>query len=480
MGELKKRYKTTPKFRNLVVWLITVLVSIVLIFGLNRIITKDLTVLHAEGTYAEKAKVVKVQDTATDSYALSEDVQYENSLTYFTAKLLTGESKGEEVLAAQTSDNYTLSLDKPVKAGDKVILYNYGTKEGDADWIFGGYYTMDAMIRFGLLFCVLLLFFGHIKGLNTLISLAFTCMAVFMVYVPSILAGYNVYLMTCLTCVYVIVMTLFITSGLTEKAITTILGCSFGVAMAAILELIFSAICHLTGVIDEHSVYLGYLDSGVEIDLKSLVFGMIVIGAMGAVMDVAMDISSSLHELHYRAPHLSFKELYQSGITIGRDVMGTMANTLVLAYIGSSLCSILLLITYATSLRQLLNRENITVEILQALIGSSAILLAIPLTSLICAFLYTNRGFLKWEGKLTDPSDDYDPNAPVVRMEPQHRSIVPEDPVITLKKESPKPAKKQDVSQFSGFYYENAEDPPRKGRTSILTLRKSEEGKNEE
>ena len=98
----------------------------------------------------------------------------------------------------------------------------------------------------------------------------------------------------------------------------------------------------------------------------------------------------------------------------------------------------------------------------------------------ICAFLYTNKGFLKFEGALSDPSDDYDPNAPVVRMEPQHRSIVPDDPVITLKKETPKPAKKQDVSQFSSFYYENAEDPPRKGRTSILTLRRQEEDQSKE
>ena len=482
MAEFKKKYRTTPKFRAFVVWTASVLLSLVLILIGNKIVTKDLDILHAEDAYAEKARITSIEQTVTDSYALSEDVEYENDLNYFKAKILTGEFKGQEVLAAQTTDNYTVSADEELSVGDKVILYNYGTKEGDADWVYGGFYRLDAMIRFGLLFCAALLFFGHIKGMNTLISLAFTCMAVFMVYVPSILAGYNVYFMTCLTCIYVIIMTLLITSGATEKALTTILGCSFGVAVAAILEVLFDHILRLTGIIDEHSVYLGYLDSGVVIDLRSLIFGMIVVGAMGAVMDVAMDISASLHELHYRAPNLTFRELYQSGITIGRDVMGTMANTLVLAYIGSSLCTILLLITYSGSLRELLNRENITVELLQALIGSSAILLTMPLTSLICSFLYTNKSFLKFEQGIQDPSDDYDPEAPVVRLEPEHKSIIPKDPLVILKKtDLLKSSKKQEPAGLNNYYYEGQD--PKERKTSILSAigkKKDENGSEED
>lgn len=468
MAEFKKRYKTTPKFRNLVVWIATVVVSLIFILGGNKIVTKDLTILYAEDAYAEKAKITSIENTVSDNYELSEDVEYQNDLTYFKARILTGEFKGQEVLAAHTSDNYTVQADETLEVGDKVILYNYGTKEGDADWVYGGYYRLDAMIRFGLLFCAALLFFGHLKGLNTLVSLAFTCLAVFMVYVPSILAGYNVYFMTAITCIYVIIMTLLITSGATEKALTTILGCSFGVAVAAIMELLFDHILRLTGIIDEHSIYLGYLDSGVVINLRSLIFGMIVVGAMGAVMDVAMDISSSLHELHYRAPDLTFKELYQSGITIGRDVMGTMANTLVLAYIGSSLCSILLLITYSGSLRELLNRENITVELLQAIIGSFSILLTMPLTSLICSFLYTNKSFLKLEQNIKDPSDDFDPDAPVTVLEPEHKSIIPKDPFEMFKKKTEEGASKEEgPKEFGSYYYEG--QPPKEKRTSILS-----------
>ena len=165
MAEFKKRYKTTPKFRNLVVWIATVIVSLIFILGGNKIVTKDLTILYAEDAYAEKAKITSIENTVSDNYELSEDVEYQNDLTYFKARILTGEFKGQEVLAAHTSDNYTVQADETLEVGDKVILYNYGTKEGDADWVYGGYYRLDAMIRFGLLFCAALLFFGHLKVL---------------------------------------------------------------------------------------------------------------------------------------------------------------------------------------------------------------------------------------------------------------------------------------------------------------------------
>lgn len=106
-------------------------------------------------------------------------------------------------------------------------------------------------------------------------------------------------------------------------------------------------------------------------------------------MDVAMDIASSLHEVKQHNPGADFRTLYRSGISIGRDIVGTMVNTLVLAYVGGSLASMLLLVTYASSLRQMMNTEHVAVELLQALAGSIAILLTIPLTAAVCGVLYS-------------------------------------------------------------------------------------------
>ena len=150
-----------------------------------------------------------------------------------------------------------------------------------------------------------------------------------------------------------------------------------------------SNILSLTGVIDEDSIYILQLTSANPIDLKAIIFAAIIIGAMGAIMDTAMSISSSLWEVSIHSGKPTFDALFKSGMNIGRDVMGTMTNTLILAYIGSSLSIVLLFVAYNSSLLYLFNIEMIIVEVLQALIGSLGILLTMPITSFICAALYT-------------------------------------------------------------------------------------------
>ena len=123
-------------------------------------------------------------------------------------------------------------------------------------------------------------------------------------------------------------------------------------------------------------------------DLRAIIFAAIIIGATGAVMDVAISIASSLGELAGQLESPTFAGLLKSGFAIGRDMMGTMANTLVLAYIGSSLATVVLIVAYNSSLLNILNKEMIVVEVEQALVGSLGILAAIPLTSLLAALVY--------------------------------------------------------------------------------------------
>ncbi|NCB41726.1 MAG: YibE/F family protein [Clostridia bacterium] len=415
----KKKFSFNFQFKQFVVWLITIIFSTVYIILAHSIVANDLNIFNMEGAYVEKGKVIQIQDTLIDEYPLNEEITYENSETYFYCELLTGKNKGTQVLAVQTSDNFSEASEEAVSVGDRVILYNYGNTGAEYDWIFGGYARAEILFFFGIAFFLLLLLFGQIKGLNTIISLTYTVLAIFFIFIPSVLNGYNVYFMSTITCIFIIIMTLLITNGATSKSLATIMGCIFGVSTAAILSVIFDKLLRLTGLLDEHSIYLTYLDSGVGIDLKALIYAMIVIGALGAVMDVAMDIASSLYEIRHHVESISFGDLVKSGLRIGRDVMGTMANTLVLAYIGSSLCSILLLITYAASLRELLNREAIVVEILQALIGSTAILLTIPLTAIVCGVIYTGGKRRKIVAKSNDTNIDLKPVSTMTEEEKQ-------------------------------------------------------------
>jgi uncharacterized membrane protein len=183
-------------------------------------------------------------------------------------------------------------------------------------------------------------------------------------------------------------MTLSIVIGFNKKSFATAIGCLSGITVTGLITIIMDKLLFLSGIVDEHSRYLANLPVETSINLKAIIFAGIIIGAMGAIMDVAISIASALWEIKEKAVIISHKTLFRSGLTIGRDMMGTMANTLILAYIGSSLSVILILTVFSNSLLGLLNREMIVIEILQALVGSLGILFTIPLTAFISTIIY--------------------------------------------------------------------------------------------
>ena len=387
------------KNKQVILWIATVAFSLIYIIVGNKIASRDLGVLSNENSVSSKARVISIDDTIKETFSFDGETEQTNIKTVFTCEILDGDYEGHKVKALQSDDAMGMVSEKPVEVGDKIMILNYSDQyypEGDSDgvtvnWVFSRYVRFDTLMIFAIFFFVLVLIFGYTKGINTIISLGFTCAAIFLVYIPSILNGYNIYLSTLLNCAFISLMSLLLITGWSRKTVTTVLGCMFGFLVASLLSIIISSVLELTGFVDEDSVYLTYLPTATPIDLKAIIFGGVVIGSLGAVIDVAMDISSALFELRRHAQNLPFNSLVKSGIAIGRDIIGTMANTLVLAYIGSALSTVLLLTTYEMSIEALLNREMIIAELLQALVGSTAILLTIPLTSIICGFMYSKK-----------------------------------------------------------------------------------------
>ena len=239
----------------------------------------------------------------------------------------------------------------------------------------------------GIIFTALVLIFGQAKGIKTMVSLVFTCLAVFYVMLPAIINGQNIYIWAIITCLFMIVMTMLFVNGITKKSFVAGAGCTAGVIVSGIITLIMNNVMKMSGFTDSDSTLIYHLNEE-PLDLTALIFAAIIIGAVGAIMDVAMDIASSLNELADTVPGITAKKLIRSGFNIGRDIMGTMANTLVLAYIGSSLSCVILLYAYSSSLLDLFNMEMIAMELLQALAGSIGMLLSIPLTTFISAYVY--------------------------------------------------------------------------------------------
>ncbi|MEG1800906.1 MAG: YibE/F family protein, partial [Oscillospiraceae bacterium] len=340
----------------------------------------------------EKVQVTQVLDDNYEVTLHGDDASARSeSIILFTAKFLNGYKKGEEVRVVQRIDSmYAIEL-RHVKAGDKIIVYANPDESIDVKYMFAEFYRVDFLIFLAAAFCVLLVVFGKSKGVNTLISLVFTVISIFYVFIPAVLNNGNIYFWSICTCVFIILMTLLIVSGFTRKSLAAMSGCFSGVCVSGALVLIFDHFVHMTGLVNEDSMYLLLLNDENPISIKAVIFAAIIIGAIGAIMDVSMSISASLAELKEQVGHMSGAQITKSGLVIGRDIMGTMANTLILAYIGSSLSVTLLLVAYNSSVLLLFNTEMIIVELLQAIAGSFGILLTIPLTSVICGILYADK-----------------------------------------------------------------------------------------
>lgn len=394
--------------KKTLVYLLTLTFSVVILLVGNKITTKNLNMLSgAEGVSAEKAQVIKVVSTKKTEYDLGGENPDTGKDIIFQAKVLSGEDKGTEVMAMQTIDPFTGASLKEVQAGDKVILYRLDNEGSDNEWVLGEYLRSDSLLIMGIAFLVFLVIFGRFKGFNTIISLAFTCAAIFAVFIPAVLQGFNIYFWSIITCIYIITMSFLIIYGANKKSLSAGIGCLAGILVSGFLTLIMDDVLKLTGLVSEESLYVIRVNPNHPIDLRAIIFAAILIGAIGAIMDVSMSISAALAEFKEKLEYTPFSLIIKSGMAIGRDIMGTMANTLILAYIGSSLSVVLLLVSYNSSVLELMNKEMIVVEILQALIGSFGILVTIPVTSLLCAYLFSERVKIGFKAHKLPSSDEF-------------------------------------------------------------------------
>lgn len=375
------------------IYLLTIIFSILFLAIGNRFAARDMVVFDAENAGAVTAKIVEIVSKRVSEADPNAEVPEETLHIVFKARIETGPAKGAVVTGLQTADSFTPAEIRHARQGDRILLYEIQEvpEESVDRWVLQEFIRTGTLYRLALLFLAALLLFGRAKGFSTIVSLAFTCAAVFLIFVPSVLAGHNMYLSSLVVCLFVIAMTLLLVNGADMKSLAAGLGCVGGVAVSGLLVLAANLSLQLTGLVDEQSVYLLYLNPDAPIDLKGVIFSSIVIGGMGATLDVSVSISAALSEVRHAMHRPTRAALFKSGMTIGRDIMGTMANTLVLAYIGSSLSLVLLLLVHAGSLTDLMNREIIVVEMLRALAGSIGLLCTIPLTSLLAAYVYTLR-----------------------------------------------------------------------------------------
>lgn len=297
-------------------------------------------------------------------------------------RILSGAHK-DEIL---TLTNYMSALfNVDVSEGDRVIVRLITREDGS---YYASMFNYDRGLVIGialLAFCAVLALLGGWKGIRALLGLVFTLACIWFLLIPGLIRGWSGIWLTIGICAVTTAGCLILLDGFTKKSLCAVLGCIGGVAAAGLFASIVGAITPLNGfnMSEAENLLLYGADKGLKI--SGLLVCGVLIAALGAVMDTSMNIASAIWELHERNPKLNARELFKSGMNIGRDAMGTMANTLILAFAGSSLNTLILVQVYDIPFTQLINTDFICIEILQSVAGSMGILLTTPLVAAISA-----------------------------------------------------------------------------------------------
>lgn len=351
----------------------------------NKIISENIVNVEV------KAKVIKAGEIKQVQTGSITDTVQEIEI-----KILEGSYKGEEYSA-----EYILSYD----IEGKILAYEL--EEDDVVWVHlteneDGTVgiTVENIVRHNYILLMIIIFFASIvmiggkKGIQAIIGLIVTVLAVYFILVKAIYAGRSPMMMSIITSAIIIISTLIIIGGFNKKVLTAAIGTLGGVIIAGIFSVIFGYLTKLSGGCED-AVQLSINASSINFNFRELLFAGIIISALGACMDVGMSIASSLDEIKSKTPGITGKELFKSGMNIGKDVIGTMCNTLILAYVGGALTLLILFIVCEFEFIQIINKETILEEIISAVAGSTGVLYTVPITAFVYSILNKDKTIYK-------------------------------------------------------------------------------------
>lgn len=356
---------------------VILLVVMAIIFNVN-----DKTVLlENEGRNFEKAEVTQIlKDNVTKN---GNKVGNQTVLL----KILTGDYKGKEV-EAESSSSYLYGTH--CKQGETVVAIVSESKGEITASVYSNNRSPMIWLMVAI-FIIIVVLVGGKKGVSSILALLFTMACIFFVFLPMIYRGFSPILSAIIVIAFTTIVTMCFIDGISKKSVSAMIGTIFGVIIAGVFALIFGKVTSISGynVSDiENLVYVGEMT---DIQIGQLLFAGILIASLGAVMDVGMSISSTLCEIKEKNPSLTMKELFLSGMNVGRDMMGTMTNTLILAFTGGSINTLVFIYAYNYQYLQIMNMYSVGIEIMQGLSASLGVVLAVPFTSLITSILISGK-----------------------------------------------------------------------------------------
>ena len=299
-------------------------------------------------------------------------------------KILTGEYKGE---TAEVINYFSSLYNVRVNQGDKISIRIDENEKGYQVSVYN-YYRVPQIIGAVVIFLLLLIVIGGKKGAKSAVGLIFTMVCIIGILLPLTLKGYSPLLVTIMLILICNLVTFFLIDGVQIKTVVAAVGSMCGVLAGAGFAVLAQHFMSVTTYQMDEAESLLLITSTTDLNMKNLFLCGILIACMGAVMDVSMSIASSIAELHTVNPQLTRWELFRSGMNIGKDAMGTMSNTLILAFAGNSLNMMVMIYSYGIGFQQLMNTDFIAIEIIRSIAGSIGIICTVPFVALIASTVF--------------------------------------------------------------------------------------------
>lgn len=357
----------------------------------------------SEGIFFKKENIGKVL-SVDNSNAVVQGVT-KVGCQHLQIKILTGKYKGT-VVEVNNLLSGSMEYDEFYVPNDKILIAvseinNYNNDNTD---IFEQKNLSDVntqlnvkvlsllrMDKIGFLagiFIILLIVYARKVGVQSLLSFIGSIIIIWEYLIPALKKGENIFLITIFTLILLSALIIFLVAGFTRKGWSAFLGTLSGLFVTAALTFIFGDSFRIDGM-NQPMAQSVFFTSFMKINILDIFYSAIVIGASGAAMDIAMDMTATIQELKYHNPQISRKDLIKSGFNVGRSVIGTMTTTLLLAYSGGFLTLMILFLDRNTSLLQILNMKIVTSEIIKIIIGSIGLVVVAPITTYIASFIYS-------------------------------------------------------------------------------------------
>lgn len=354
-----------------------VLVFIILVFG-GKVERK---ILGAQmDSFYVRAKITDVLvDYSTEEFVGIQKV---------TAEVTQGEHKGK---LCELDNPNAYHIGAYGGEGTRIVALVRVTEDGTLK---GTVYNHDRTPMIYLLiglFALVTVLVGGKKGFATLYALAFTFLCVICMYIPLLYVGCNGILAAILTSVTILAASIYILNGWSVKTLCAIIGTTLGVAVSGLLAMIIGRSFHLSGYNMDEVESMVYIANSSRLKIADILYAGVLISSLGAVMDVSVSIVAAMDEVRQHAQGLSRKELFASGMRVGKDMIGTMSNTLILAYTGSA--TGIMMNAYANDMPylRLMSYNSVVVEILVGLCGTIGVILTVPLQAFITVLFFGRK-----------------------------------------------------------------------------------------